>query len=104
MGNYGKNGDLVAVTSGGDTADRAAIIMNEEGRLTWRSARLNRWRAGALASLRLLIQVSILKDRQHNSSRFHEDLPAFVRDARRAIRAPGVVLVATRSTRGSAKT
>ena len=57
----------------------------------------------ALASLRPLIQVSILKDRQHNSSRFHEDLPAFLRDARRAIEAPGVVLVASRSTRGSAK-
>src|SRR5579872_3916201 len=67
------------------------------GRLTSTNARLSRWRAASLASLRPLIQVSILKDRQHNSSRFHEDLPAFLRDARRAIRAPGVVLIASRS-------
>jgi hypothetical protein len=74
------------------------------GRLTSTCARLSRWRAAALASLRLSIQVSILKDRQRNSSRFHENLPAFLRVARQAIRAPGVVLVAGRSTRGSAKT
>ena len=90
---------LVAVTWGGDTADRAVGIMDRDWGSASRSARLNRWRAAALASLRLLIQVSILKSRQHNSSRFHEDLPAFLRGARRAIRAPGVVLVASRSTR-----
>jgi hypothetical protein len=37
---------LVSVTAGGDMADRAAIIMDEEGQLTWRSARLNRWESG----------------------------------------------------------
>jgi hypothetical protein len=31
MGNYGKYGDLVAVTSGGDTADRAVGIMTRMG-------------------------------------------------------------------------
>jgi len=31
MRNYGKYGDLVAVTSGGDTADRAVGIMDQDG-------------------------------------------------------------------------
>ena len=56
------------------------------GDLISRSARINRRRTAALASPRLLIQVSIPKDRQHNCLRCHEDLPVFLRDARRAIR------------------
>lgn len=48
------------------------------GRLQLGSARLTRQRVTAHASIRPLIQVSILEGGRHNSSQFHEDLSVFL--------------------------